>query len=194
VGQHDAMGFTPFAIDELGYSSATGTWADPSDLPIARSYATLAQLAPTILEYQGKGKMAGVVVSADDPPQKVALGDYVLEVSYARSRMPPAPLAPGAAPPPPPAPAGALFISVGPDEYIAAGSGPVSVTFAPSPDKPGPPAAGIVYTEEGSFVNGRWVSGRRLNGDENGQGKFLRLSGGAIHNGLIQRVKLYRYR
>jgi hypothetical protein len=87
-----------------------------------------------------------------------------------------------------------LFISVGPDEYIAAGSGPVSVTFAPSPDKPGPPAAGIVYTEEGSFVNGRWVSGRRLNGDENGQGKFLRLSGGAIHNGLIQRVKLYRYR
>jgi hypothetical protein len=194
VGQHDAMGFTPFAIDEFGFSSAAGPRPDPADLPIARSYATLAQLAPTILEYQGMGKMAGVVVSADDPPQKIPLGDYVLEVSYARSRMPPAPLAPGAAPPPPPVPAGALFISVGPDEYIAAGSGPVSVTFSPSPDKPGPPTAGIVYTEEGSFANGRWLPGRRLNGDENGQGKFLRLSGGAIHNGLIQRVKLYRYR
>jgi len=134
-----------------------------------------------------------VVVVADEPPQKIALGDYLLEVSYARTRMPPT--APAAAPPPAPASpahAGALFIALGPDEYLAAGSGPVSVTF--SPNTPGAPTAGILSIDEGTYVDGRWLAGRRLNGDENGQGKFLRLGGGNSRNGSIQRVKLYRYR
>ena len=79
LGQHDAMGYAPFAIDELLYSPASGAKVDPADLPLAKSYATAGQLAPVILEYQGKGKMAGAVVSADDPAQKIALGDYVLD-------------------------------------------------------------------------------------------------------------------
>ena len=41
-------------------------------------------------------------------------------------------------------------------------------------------------------MNGRWVAGRRLNGDENAQGKSLRI-GGFNSNGRIQKVKLYRY-
>jgi hypothetical protein len=85
-----------------------------------------------------------------------------------------------------------MFISVGQDEYIVAGSGPVSVAF--SPNTPGAPIAGIVSIDEGTFVNGRWIPGRRLNGDENGQGRSLQLGGGRNNNGLIQRVKLYRYR
>ena len=150
--------------------------------------------------------MAGVVVSADDPPQKFPLGAYVLEVSYARSRRPPAPppatpatSAPAVPVPPPtpvpappgPVPAGAIFVSVGPDEYIVAGSGPVTVTF--SPNTPGAPIAGVLSIEEGTFVDGRWAPGRRLNGDETSQGKFVRIGGGGIPNGSIQRVKLYRY-
>jgi hypothetical protein len=205
LGQHDAMGFAPFAVDELLYSPASGIKKEPADLPLAKSYATAEQLASVILEYQGKGKMAGVVVSADDPPQKVALGDYVLEVSYARGRRPPAP--PPAAPaagapalpppapvpaPPGPLPAGAIFISVGPDEYIIAGNGPVAVAF--SPNTPGAPIAGVLSVEEGSFVNGRWAPGRRLNGDETSQGKIVRIGGSGIPNGSIQRVRLYRYR
>jgi hypothetical protein len=192
LGQHDAMGFAPFAIDELLYSPASGKWKEPTDVALAKSYAVAEQLAPVILEHQGKGKMAGVVVSADDPPQKVALGNYVLEVSYARSRRPPTTppaVTPAAAPP---VPVGAMFISTGPDEYIVAGNGPVTVSF--SPNTPGDPIAGIVSIEEGSFVDGRWVPGRRLNGDETGQGKFLRIGGFGIPNGSIQRVKLYRYR
>ena len=207
LGQHDAMGYAPFAIDELLYSPPSGTKKEPEDLPLAQSYATAGQLAATILEYQGKGKMAGAVVSADDPPQKIPLGDYVLEVSYARGRRPPAPPpakpaagapavpAPPPAPapaPPPPVPAGAIFISVGPDEYIIAGSGPATVAF--SPNTPGAPTAGVLSVEEGSFVNGQWAPGRRLNGDETGQGKFVRIGGNGIPNGSIQRVKLYRYR
>jgi hypothetical protein len=211
LGQHDAMGFSPFAIDELGLSPPSVTATEAANLPLARSYAILAQLAPLILKNQGTGKMAGVVVGADELPQKISLGDYVLSVSYARNRRPPAPTpakpttgAPAVpAPTPQPAPvaleatqlpdrAGALFISMGPDEFLVAGSGPVNVAF--SPNTPGAPIAGIVSIDEGAYVNGRWVPGRRLNGDENGQGTFLRLGGGTSRNGSVQRVKLYRYR
>jgi hypothetical protein len=138
--------------------------------------------------------MAGAVVIADEPPQKISLGNYVLTVSYARSGRDPMPNAQAA---PTPAPtrladrAGALFIAVGPDEYIAASSGPVNIRF--SPNTPGAPIAGIDSIEEGKFVDGRWVPGRRLNGDESDSDKSVRLGGGVIPNGRIQRIKLYRY-
>jgi hypothetical protein len=122
------------------------------------------------------------VTAAGDPPQQVALGGYTLEVSYPRGRAPVPQL---------PRRAAARFISMGPDEYLAAGSGPVSVTF--SPNTPGPPIAGIAYIDEGTYVNGRWTPGRRLNGDENSQRKALRI-GVLGRTGGIQRVKLYRYR
>jgi len=191
LGQHDAMGYAPFAIDELLYSGNQATRPEPANLPLAQSYFTAAQLASLILEYQGKGKMAGVVVSADDPQQKVELGDYVLTVSYPRGSRPAATPPTIPAPPGPP-PAGAIFISVGPNEYVIAGSGQATVTF--SPNTAGPPIAGVLSIEEGSFVNGRWNPGRRLNGDETSQGKFVRIGGSGIPNGAIQRVKLYRYR
>ena len=86
MGQYDAMGFAPFAIDDLGVSPVNRRQGrEPADLPLTRSYEIVAQLAPLILENQGKGKMAGAVVNTDDPPQKIPLGNYVLEVSYARS-------------------------------------------------------------------------------------------------------------
>jgi hypothetical protein len=244
VGQHDAMGFSPFGIDSLLFTlepgvleevrrrfapnaddffflAPFGTRKAPADLPLARSYAIIAQLTPLILENQGKGKMAGAIVIAEDPPQKIPLGNYVLEVSYTRPRLNRVPQTsqvvqqdngfgqvtytrrtPGgtpsaAAPAPAPVPAqypdraGALFINVGPDEYVVAGSGPVDVTF--SPNSPGDPIAGIASIDEGTFVDGRWVPGRRLNGDESGSGKYVRLSGGVLPNGNIQRVKLYRH-
>jgi hypothetical protein len=42
--------------------------------------------------------------------------------------------------------------------------------------------------EEGSFVNGRWVPGRQLAGDETEQGGSL-----TFRNQGIQHVTLYRY-
>ena len=215
MGQHDGIGFSPFGIDELFFTLEPGmmeeverrfspnsvdnllflgpsrTRIELADLPLARSYATIAQLSPLILENQGKGTMAGAVVIAGEPPQKIPLGNYVLSVSYVSSRADPVPVPPGT-PQPPPAPyripdrAGALFVAVGPDEYIAASSGPVTVRF--SPNTPGDSVAGIESIEEGTFVDGRWVPGRRLNGDESDSDKSLRLGGGVIPNGRIQRV------
>ena len=115
------------------------------------------------------------------------------QVTYTRLKPAPgAPAEPAPAPAENPDRAGALFIAVGPDEYIVAGSGPVDVTF--SPNSPGAPHAGMLSVDEGTFVDGRWVPGRRLNGDENGSGKYIRLGGGILPNGNIQRVKLYRHR
>jgi hypothetical protein len=227
MGQHDGIGISPFAIDELFFTLEPGimeelerrfspnsvddliftgtprTRLELPDLPLARSYDIISQLTPLIVENQGKGTMAGAVAIADEPPQKITLGNYVLTVSYARSGRDPVPAPKGAAgaplaPAPPPAPiklaerAGVLFIAVGPDEYIAASSGPVNIRF--SPNTPGGPLVGIDSIEEGKFVDGRWVPGRRLNGDESDSDKSVRLGGGVIPNGRIQRIKLYRYR
>ena len=116
-----------------------------------------------------------------DPPQKIQVGNYTLEVAFLSSRR-----ATGEAPQGTPPPAAALFIATGSDEYFAAGSG-VTVSFSPS--TPGPPLAGLDVVEEGTFVNGRWVPGRGLAGDDSDEGQYLMLRARGI-----QRVTLYRYR
>jgi hypothetical protein len=162
------------------------------DNDLIGSFDLIAQLAPLIAEHQGKGTMSAVLLRGpNDPPQKIHLGNYTLEVGfYSQPKMfgvPP--------PPDPPPPAAAIFIETGPDEYFAAGSG---VTVKVSPNTPGPPLAGFATVEEGTFVNGRWVPGRRLNGDDSDEGNFLMLdrSGCCWAPGTksIQRFTLYRYR
>jgi hypothetical protein len=169
-GRYDAIGFSPFGVDRMG-----------SDTELARGYDLLAQLAPMILEHQGKGTMSAVLLGPNEPPQKVQLGNYTLEVGATRPRGGPA-----ASPSQQPAPSAAIFIATGPDEYFTAGS---SVTVIFSPNTPGPPLAGLATVEEGTFVNGRWVPGRRLAGDDTEQGQYLDL-----RNMGILRFTLYRYR
>jgi hypothetical protein len=83
---------------------------------------------------------------------------------------------------------GCIIITTGPDEFIVAGTG-VAVTF--EPNSSGDPIAGIVSIDEGSFVNGKWVAGRRLNGDQDNQGRNLRIP---VGDWGIQKVKLYRFK
>ncbi len=173
-GQHDAMGFCPFSIESTD---------DPANEPLAKSYAVLSQLAPLILENQGKGTMAGVLLDQDNPRQEVRLGNYTLTASHDYTwgwssgprdsqRWPRV---------------GALVIQTGTDEYVIAGSG-VIVTFPAH--GPGDPIAGIASIREGTYVDGKWIGGRWMNGDQSHQGRHLRLPPGAFG---IQRVRLYRY-
>jgi hypothetical protein len=183
-GRHDAIGWTVMGLEDPRIPH-------PDD-DLIGSFDAIAQLAPLIAEHQGNGTMSAVLLRGpNDPPQKIQLGNYTLEVKfYVQPKM-------TGVPPPkePPPPAAAIFIATGPDEYFAAGSG-VTVTF--SPNTPGPPLAGLATVEEGAFVNGRWVPGRRLNGDDSDEGNFLMLerSGCCWPPGAksIQRVTLYRYR
>jgi beta-galactosidase GanA len=51
-------------------------------------------------------------------------------------------------------------------------------------------SSGIESIWEGTYVDGRWVPGRLLNGDESHQGRHLRIPESKFG---IQRVRLYRY-
>jgi hypothetical protein len=179
-GHHDAIGFSPFGVDR---EDRLGNSPD-----LAGIYDILSRMAPLILEHQGKGTLAAVLLKTNDPPQKVQLGDYTLQVTYWPIRYSMPLQMPGEPPPGTPLPGAALFIATGPDEFFAAGCG-VKVTF--SPNTPGPPFAGLGTVEEGTFVNGRWVPDIRLAGDDTGQGADLFEI--QRHIG-IQRFTLYRYR
>ena len=185
-GRHDAIGFSPMAggIDRRL----------APDYDLIAGYDLIGQLTPLIVEHQGTGTMSAILLEPKDPPRKIQLGNYTLTVAFVRPRAdrredPP---------PEPPTLAGAIFIATGPDEYFAAGFG-VSVAF--SPNTPGPPLVGLDTVEEGAFVNGRWVPGRQLAGDDTIEGDCLEFKWprkGAPPSRMstenIQRVTLYRYR
>ncbi|HEX2452109.1 MAG TPA: DUF5597 domain-containing protein [Vicinamibacterales bacterium] len=179
---HDAIGFSPFAIESIG---------EPAAGLLAASYDAVDQLTPLILEHRGRGTMTGLLQENPDSrqPQQLRLNGYVLAASFERSS--PASLADGGLAPSDAAattwPAGGLVIATGPDEFLFAGIG-VTVTFAVADAGW---QAGILSVEEGRFVNGKWQNLRWLNGDQTHQGRHLRLEPGRF---TIQRIKLYRYR
>jgi len=182
-GEHDAIGFSPFAIESIG---------EPGAGLLASSYELVDQLTPLILEHQGRGTMAGLIQEHPDnrQPQQIRLNGYTLSISFERSSPPS--LADGAAGSAAPGatvawPAGGLVIATAADEFLFAGIG-VTVTFAAT--EPGW-QTGILNVEEGSFANGKWQNVRWLNGDETHQGRHLRLVPGRMS---IQRIRLYRYR
>jgi hypothetical protein len=114
----------------------------------------------------------------DDTPQSFRLGDYTLHVAFEAASTEQAPQRKVEA-------NGRLIIRLGADEYLVAGQ-VLIVTFSTEGA-----TAGIESIREGTFVDGRWVPGRLLNGDESHQGRHLRIPEGKFG---IQRVRLYRYR
>jgi len=176
IGQHDAIGFSPFSIESV---------AEPTRSLLAGSYDILAQLTPLILAHQGKNEMAGFLpeVAEQRAPQQARLGGYTLNVTYER----PSPSVTQGAQTSDPM-SGGLAIAVGPDEFIFAGIG-LTVTFEAHTS--GPPLVGILSVQEGKYVDGQWQPGRWLNGDQTHQGRHLRLPAGKLD---LQRIKLYRYR
>jgi len=168
IGQHNAIGFSPFSIDSLDEETTAA---------VTTSYDLLTQLAPLLLGNQGKGVMAGLLPEGPEQrqAQQLRLGNYVLYVTFDK----PTTQNPNVL-------SGGLVVAVGPDEYLFAGTG-LTITF----DAPGStePMVGLLAVDEGSYVNGRWVVGRRLNGDQTHQGRHVRLGSFGI-----QRVRLYRYK
>lgn len=183
IASHNAMGFSPFGIETMG-DTATRVLAD--------GYSLLTQLTPLITKHQGMGTMVGLLPEGPEQrqPQRVALGDYVMFVSFERP-TPPA-VAEGLAGPvgavgPAAQPSGGLVIQMAPDEFVFGGIG-ITVTFQAR--EIGPLQAGILRVEEGQFVNGEWTHIRWLNGDQTHQGRHVRIEPGRFG---IQRVTLYTY-
>jgi beta-galactosidase GanA len=170
-GRHDAIAYSPFGIDRLA----------GADTDLAKAYDAIAQVSPLILEHQGKGTMTALLVDRDGAPQTVRLGNYQIEARYSVRNF-----GPVSASTPPERVAG-LFIATGPDDYVVVGRA-MNVFFA-SAATPSD-SVGLATVEEGVYTDGRWVPGRRLNGDETPEWKALRFP---AENYGIQRVKLYRY-
>jgi beta-galactosidase GanA len=176
-GELDSVGFSPFSIESLG------------DAPnaLSRTYAVLGQLAPLILENRGKARMAGFRASIEedgtvsDAPAKKVLGGFEFTVSFVDPWTPRDKQTVGDH--------GGMVIWAGGEDFWIAGQG-ITITLKGAGE--GPPRVGIDVAEEGVFdSNGKWLAGRRLNGDQTHQGRHIRLPPG---NPQIQKVRLYRYR
>lgn len=177
TGQLDSIGFSPFAIDKITPDNSAN---------LTQAYDTLSQLSPLILDAQGTGRMRGFRPRVsfdgvvDETPQSFVLGHYRFTVSFIDPWTPKDKQNIAAN--------GGLIIQTGDDSFVVAGTG-VVVTFEDAgADKM---AVGIEQIVEGRYVNGVWTPGRWLNGDENHQGRHLKINAGGFG---IQQLKLYRFK
>jgi len=145
IGQYHAIGYSPFGIENRV--------KDPIHGPIPLAFATLQQLAPEILDAQAKGTIIGVSLSKNKPEQMVELGGYKLDIKIKTNRNGTETHEVGYG----------LVISKGNNEFIVAGAD-IQINFYPT--TPGPAYVGYSVLDEGKYVDGKWVAGRRLNGDD----------------------------
>jgi beta-galactosidase GanA len=173
LGRHNAMGYSPFSIESAD---------DPLNNQFHKGYRVLEQLTPLILEHQGSGTMTGFLLDSAAQTAEFTLGGYAFTVKHAYA-WPYAARAEGETPR-----YGGLVVMTAPDDFTIAGSG-VVVTFRSATGDG--MTAGIDRVEEGAFLGAKWVAGRRMNGDEDHQGRHVFFPGGEYG---IQKVRLYKYR
>lgn len=183
IGQHKGIGYSPFGIESR--------IEDPVNGPIPQAYNVLGQLAPEILAAQAKDAIGGIWLNAAKARQKIDLGGYTLDVKLMQNRRTPD-LVPGIG--------YGLVIASAPDEFVIAGQ---NIQFNFFDAKRGTDYVGIESIDEGTYVDGKWVAGRRLNGDDimlnyniaeeaavQKTGSVVRLPGDGPR---IYHVKLYRF-
>ena len=174
IGHYHAIGFSPFSIEST---------KKPGDEPLGKAYAIIDQLAGEVEKNaKNRGSIDGVLLSKNADSTQIEMGDYVLTVRHELTLgwSPEAnhadwPLS------------GGIIVGLSNDEFYVAGTG-IVVTFKPKVEGE---RAGILRVDEGTFVNGKWQPGRRMNGDQDHQGRHLRIPEGEYG---IQRIKLYRYK
>jgi hypothetical protein len=165
LGEEAGFGFSPFAIEsEAGESD-----------PLAESYKALAAVTPLLLEHQAAGDVHGFLLDRGRSQVDFMINGYTLHVSLdnlfgngAESGF-------------------GMIMADGKDAFLGVGKG-FRVTFTPSPA--GGPQVGIGAIDEGAFPDGKWVAGRRLNGDEDDQGAFWRFDSHQLHT---EKITLYRF-
>jgi hypothetical protein len=184
VLKFNGIGFCPFGIEGVAARGAVVP-AMPAADSLAQTYAILEFVAPDILNAQGRNTITMLTVSdPNSPPQTLTLGDYTLNITYGASAVGrgtrggagPAPIpatpsttspAPQPAPPASTGPSAAsparFVICTAPGEYLFVG-GPLTVTF--TPNSPSSGTTQLASFDASMYVDGRWVPGRRLNGDE----------------------------
>ncbi|HET6766433.1 MAG TPA: DUF5597 domain-containing protein, partial [Chitinophagaceae bacterium] len=171
-GNYNCLAFSPFSIESTN---------EPEKEPIGKAYSILNQLTPLIAKYQSTGGVKGFLIEKDSIQKDITIGDYLFTVHHeykmgwsqgAKENTWPL--------------AGGLIISVAPGEFYVAGTGFV-MTFVPGEKNK---KAGFLSIDEGRFEEGAWKPGRRMNGDQDHQGRHVRIPANEYS---IQYVKLYTY-
>lgn len=163
-GEHAALGFSPFGIDGM----------NDANEELGKSYSVIAQIAPLLLEAQAKGDAHGFVLDKSHPSVEFDMNGYVVHVSLDEI------FGQGTSE------GFGLIMATGPEEFMGAGKG-FRVSFS---TRSASSHVGLASVDEGRFEDGKWVAGRRLNGDENDQGSYWRFDPRGVK---IEKAALYRY-
>jgi hypothetical protein len=176
IGSYNAIGVSPFGIDRLGKMSLSPDQPKgPKETSLSKSYNIIKQLSPLILDKQVTGEIAGFVVDEKNPTVTYDMGGYKVEVSLDELFGNKSKIGYG------------IVMSDGPDKFIGAGSG-FRVRFYSKTKST--EIIGIGSIDEGVFLNGSWIPGRRLNGDEDDQGRTWRF---AFWGLSIEKCTIYKY-
>lgn len=204
-GEHDAIGFCPFSIED---------GSDNSDAPLVKSYGKLKELMPLLTKYQGKGAMKGLLFDQENQERVLSFDDLKITCRHYFTL----PWDPRARDGSVWAEGGGILLRLARNEYIVAGSGIVLEFKKENEDKvkvtqtlgedgfvsvggkaqkqesvwQGGMRAGIGFVDEVSVnEDGSLKYIRRLNGDQDHQGRHVRISVGEFS---ILHVKLYDYK
>jgi hypothetical protein len=177
VGEHAALGFSPFGIDaglRGTEPSAFAQAASKGNVELSTSYKLLGEVMPQVLAAQASGEIHGFLLDPAHPSYDFVMKDMTVHVSLDdifghRSTS-----------------GYGLVLREGPNSFLGVGKG-FRVSFTPSDASA--PRVGLASVDEGTFVNGGWIAGRRLNGDEDDQGGYWRFD---QREAKIQRANVYR--
>jgi hypothetical protein len=205
-GEHDAIGISPFSIED---------GSDSPNAPLVKSYKTLKESMPLLTRYQGKGVMKGLLFDQENK-ERILYQDDLKIICRHFFTLPWDPRARDGSTWPE---GGGILLRLAPNEYIVAGSGIViefektteNQTKAQALGEDGFAQAGgkgkkvtsdkvtwkgarcgigsvdeVKVNEDGTFS---YI--RRLNGDQDHQGRHVRISVGDFR---ILHVKLYEYK
>ena len=203
-GEHDAIGISPFSIED---------GSDSPNSPLVQSYARLTELMPLLTKYQGKGLMKGLLFDSENKERIIADDDLTITARHFftlpwDSRATNGSIWPEG---------GGILLKLSKNEYIVAGSG-IVLEFAKTSEKQTVEKqkqlgedgfalrndqiktkhdkfkgmrCGIGYVDEVKVdKDGKLHYVRRLNGDQDHQGRHVRISVGDFK---ILHVQLYEY-
>jgi hypothetical protein len=170
IAEHNAICFAPFGVD------SQHPWGSVWDSPkLAPAYKFLSDLMPLITAHQGTGSMRGILQQGAESNYSFDLGKYKLHITYNRKADDTR------------GPAHGLVITTAPDEYVVAGTG-YTVAFEAKPGEPR--NVDFISVDEGTYTNGEWKPGRRMNGDDTVGARFGFVYGADLS---VRRAKLYSY-
>ncbi|SBV97678.1 DUF5597 domain-containing protein [uncultured Dysgonomonas sp.] len=203
-GEHDAIGFCPFSIEN---------GSDSERSPLVQSYAKLRELMPLLTEHQGKNTMNGLYFDKENQKRIIYRDDLRITCRHFFTLPWDSRATDGSKWPE----GGGIILRLAKDEYIIAGSG-IVVEFEKTDENKAIDAKelgedGFASTGKNDRKEQIWNSSsrcgigpvdeisvnkdgtfgyiRRLNGDQTHQGRHVRIG---VDDFSILHVKLYEYK